>query len=428
MTYQDLPYSVPEDLRTADEMGLLESVILQICSAHDIPAALTAVLQCVCEKTTWPVGQAWLPNRKRTALERRAVWTCDASHGMSEFVLLSGCSTFQPGEGLPGRVWLSKQPAWLADMSHDSQFPRSAAAHNAGLTVAIAIPTLAKREVAGVLEFFLWDRCNHDERLIKMITAVAMQLGLLIQHKQAEDALWSCQERYRVLAENAPVCIHEIDREGRLMAVNRAGLRMLKAEKKSTACGVPALRLVQPVDRPRIQQLLERAFQGEFPEFEFQTSGPESRTFLTCFMPLKDHEGTIGKLIGISQDITELKRAEARLRQSQKMEAVGRLAGGVAHDFNNLLSIIMGYSELLLSETERSDPKHDRLEQIQHAANHGAWLTQQLLTFSRQQILRPAVIDLNTVVSRTTKMLRRLIGDNIELQTVLERELGAVRV
>jgi two-component system, cell cycle sensor histidine kinase and response regulator CckA len=150
-------------------------------------------------------------------------------------------------------------------------------------------------------------------------------------------------ERYRVLVENAPVGIHEIDRLRTLSAMNRAGLKMLG--RKESLFGTPFLDVVSSADRQRISRLLDLAFAGEFCEFEFATPG--HRTFLSCFMPLKDIDGAVHKVLGMFQDITHRKNAEERLKQTQKMEALGKLAGGIAHDFNNTLSVIVGYASLL---------------------------------------------------------------------------------
>jgi len=117
---------------------------------------------------------------------------------------------------------------------------------------------------------------------------------------------------------------------------------------------------------------------------------------------------------------------ESEKQQSQKMEAIGRLAGGVAHDFNNLLAIISGYSDLLLQGLAPSDPNRLKLEQIKQAANSAASLTRQLLMFSRQQFLQPVTLDINQIVSNTEKMLRRLIKENIEFTVVLEPNLDCV--
>jgi hypothetical protein len=129
----------------------------------------------------------------------------------------------------------------------------------------------------------------------------------------------------------------------------------------------------------------------------------------------------------LASDVTEKRRLEAQLLQSQKMESVGRLAGGVAHDFNNLLGVITGYGELLQRDVGPGHPGFGRVEEIRKASDRAAALTRQLLAFSRKQILEPKVLDLNAVVSDTEKMLRRLIGEDIQLMTVFDERLGRVR-
>jgi len=125
------------------------------------------------------------------------------------------------------------------------------------------------------------------------------------------------------------------------------------------------------------------------------------------------------------QDITERKHLEDQLRQSQKIEAVGQLAGGIAHDFNNLLTAITGYADLLFEDLGAQDPRRADLEEIRKAARRAASLTQQLLAFSRKQVLQPQVLDLNQVVANAEKLLQRLFGEHIALRTVLDPTLGA---
>src|SRR5712692_4505416 len=122
----------------------------------------------------------------------------------------------------------------------------------------------------------------------------------------------------------------------------------------------------------------------------------------------------------------ELKRLEEELRQAQKMEAVGRLAGGIAHDFNNLLTVITGYSDLLLLSGELPASGRDMLQQIKKAGDRAAALTRQLLAFSRRQMLVPEVIDLNSLVDSLSEMLRRVIGEDIDLELLLDSNLGSV--
>jgi two-component system cell cycle sensor histidine kinase/response regulator CckA len=143
--------------------------------------------------------------------------------------------------------------------------------------------------------------------------------------------------------------------------------------------------------------------------------------------PIKDSNGQVVGVSTVARDITESKLDEEILRQALKMEAVGRLAGGVAHDFNNLLGVILGYSELLLGRVSLTAPQRKDIEEIQKAGERGALLTRQLLAFSRKQVLQPKVLNLNTVVADTEKLLQRLIGENIELRVVMNPALGRVK-
>ena len=142
---------------------------------------------------------------------------------------------------------------------------------------------------------------------------------------------------------------------------------------------------------------------------------------------LRDPRGVVIGTLGILHDVTERKRLEAELRQAQKMEAIGRLAGGIAHDFNNLLTIIQGRSHLLLRRVEADDPRRRHLDLIRQTAEQAATLTQQLLAFSRKQSPEPRVLDLSAVAAGMAPMLRRLIGETIELAVAPRTPLGRVK-
>jgi signal transduction histidine kinase len=148
--------------------------------------------------------------------------------------------------------------------------------------------------------------------------------------------------------------------------------------------------------------------------------------FETRYTPVRDPNGEVTGLIGVATDVTERRTLEERLRHAQRMEAIGRLAGGVAHDFNNLLSAILGHSELALARVEPGHPMRRSIEEIQKAGTRGSLLTRQLLAFSRKDVLTPAVVDLNAVVLAIEAMLRRLIGEDIEVTVMPSPKPAAV--
>src|SRR6266850_2332790 len=163
---------------------------------------------------------------------------------------------------------------------------------------------------------------------------------------------------------------------------------------------------------------------------EEQVTNPltkQTRWFQTIKVPLRLPEEEASTLLGVATEITERKRLEEQLLQSQKMEAVGQLAGGVAHDFNNILTAIVGYTDLLAAELDGNARQLEDLEEIRKAARRAAALTRQLLAFSRKQVLEPRIIDVNHVVLNLDKMLRSLISENIEIKTDLADNLAAAR-
>jgi two-component system, cell cycle sensor histidine kinase and response regulator CckA len=161
---------------------------------------------------------------------------------------------------------------------------------------------------------------------------------------------------------------------------------------------------------------------------ETQTRGDGKSVLLTSKVPLRDEAGTVVGVLGMYQDITDRKRLEEQLRHAQKMEAVGRLAGGIAHDFNNLLTVINGFSQVVLDQLGGEDPARPLVEEIGKAGDRAAGLTRQLLAFSRQQVVSPRVLDLNSVVAGTDRMIARLIGEDVLVATELALNLWTVKI
>lgn len=188
---------------------------------------------------------------------------------------------------------------------------------------------------------------------------------------------------------------------------------------------------IHPDDRDKILEARARGHTAERPyqiEYRLRRLDGKWRQMVARAVPVRDEDGRIEGWIGVVDDVTEERRLAEQVRQAQKLESVGRLAGGVAHDFNNLLTVINGYSELVMSELTPDHPARSPIAVIRDAGERAAGLTRQLLSFSRKQVLEPKVLDLNEVVAHADKLLRRLIGADVGLQAVLDPNVPRVKV
>lgn len=248
------------------------------------------------------------------------------------------------------------------------------------------------------------------------------------------ESLRANEEKYRILVESSPYCLYQLNSDGRLMSMNRAGLRLLNREHERSVEGLSFLSLVNEDDADQASRCMQAALAGEYSEFECWTiSGSAIRT---NFVPITDKHGTVNWLLGISQDISEQKLAEeekkelqASLRHTQKMEAVGQLAAGVAHEFNNALVGILMNAELLQKQVgdDLSESSQRMLNDIQRSGERAASLTKQLLTFSRKRTSMESSFDVNQVILDSERMLHRLAGDSITLETKLSPHPVVVR-
>jgi PAS domain S-box-containing protein len=280
---------------------------------------------------------------------------------------------------------------------------------------------------------------DYNEVLVRKLEKKAMEAERtnhelrrqIAERRRAEDRLRESEERFRATFEQTAVGIVHVDADGRFVWVNEKFCGMTGYERDELL-HLTFLDLTAPEDRAASDAARQAMLAGRQTVYsaEKRYRRKDGSLFWGNVVTtlLKNDAAGSKHFAGVVLDITDRRTLEDQLRQSQKMEAIGRLAGGVAHDFNNLLTIIFGYSEMLLEVPDVGDRERRAVRAIREATERATALTRQLLGFSRQALLQPQVLDLNAVVTDIGKMLRRLIGEDIQLTTVLDPNLSRVKV
>jgi PAS domain S-box-containing protein len=291
---------------------------------------------------------------------------------------------------------------------------------------------------SGAHDYVLKDRLS---RLVPAVMRELRESEVRRARLRAEEALRESEVRFRRLAESGLVGIVIAEGDGAIVEANDAFLTLVGYSRAELGTGALRWAVIAPPGLPEgnadaHQQL--RAYGVARPWQEEYRRKDGAR--VPVLVGVATLEGT--RTISVSIDLTGLRQAEAararaegalrtseeQLRQAQKMEAVGRLAGGIAHDFNNVLSVVLSYGEMLLTDLKHDEPMREAVEEIRKAAKRAADLTRQLLMFSRQQVVEPKVVDLNDVLAGLDKMLRRIVGADVDFASLPGVPLGRVRV
>jgi len=243
----------------------------------------------------------------------------------------------------------------------------------------------------------------------------------ITDRKQAEYALRESEKKYRTLFEESKDIVYISTPDGKFLDINPAGVKLFgyTSKEEILKINIPNDLYVYPATRKKFQEILEmKGFVTDY-EAVFKRKDGQHLVILITAAAVLDDKGKITAYRGIMKDITERKHLEQQLAQAQKMEAIGQLAGGIAHDFNNILTAIIGFGTLLKMETGNDDPRQSYVNQILSSSERAANLTQALLAFSRKQIISPKPVDLNKIISGIKDLLSRIIGEDIELSTIL---------
>jgi len=267
------------------------------------------------------------------------------------------------------------------------------------------------------------------------VVSVTGNIADITEHKQMQEALRQSEQRLQTIFDTEPECVKVVARDGHVLEMNATGIAMLEASSLAEVQEHTLLGFVLPEYRAAFTALHESVMTGRSGTLEFEMEGKRGgrRWMETHAAPMRDASGEVTMLLGISRDITERKRAEqerhlveAQLRESQKMEALGALAGGVAHDFNNIIASIMGNVELARQDVGPSHPARESLEEISKASQRARDLVRQILTFGRRQVSSCELVSLVPVVEEASRLLRTTLPAGVGLNVECADDVPAV--
>ena len=422
-------------LKASKKLLALQNLVLEMIVSG---APLDRVLQAIASLTELRDPSArcsiFLPDANGSTLRLKAAPNLPESYARA----LDGLP-IDPLAGAAGAAAYRRERVIVRDMTVDPLYEHSREPFRQHrLRSCWSVPILSQEgALLGVLSVYRKRQHIPDKIEIDAVDEATRLARIAIERlggdtgsgrKGAEQELISSQEHYRELFENANEVIYTHDLTGKVTSLNKAG-EAITGYNREEAMGMNMSTLIAPDYRRLWRERLDSQIGGETKtsyEFEIVSKGG-ARITLETDTRLIFRVGKPVAVQGIARDVTERRRLEAHLLQSQKMEAIGRLAGGVAHDFNNMLTVITGYSQWMLDELPPGSPMRESAAEILLATNRAASLTRQLLVFSRNQVIQPIIVDLNDLVAQMDQMLRRLIGENIELVTKTYSDLGLIQ-
>lgn len=433
--------------RRAAEAEALGAIQLAAQEGGDLRQIVATSLTAICGVFHWPLAHAWVSPQESSEPGGWHAWHVDSAQAsllsspaqealrrFAEEVSAPGADPFS----LQADLLQSLEPQWFEDLAAGVPFdPDASTGGHSGPRSGVGIPVIIDGDVGILLEFFTLVPTPVDPARLAFAQRLALQLGQMLAHRKAESERATQLGQLDATLESTPDGVLVVDMQKRVLKANTRYLEMWRMSKDFMLSAQPMERLTWASDQlvnPDVflEALSDQNAKNEATrkdELEFR----DGRVFERYTQPMRV-DGQVAGRIWIFRDVSSERRAEverksleAKFLQSQKMEAVGQLAGGVAHDFNNLLSVILGYSELLAGQFDDTSPHQRLIGEVRKAGTRAASLTQQLLAFSRKQVLAPVEVDLNATVRAMANMVRRLIGENIELTARLQPDLGLVK-
>jgi two-component system, cell cycle sensor histidine kinase and response regulator CckA len=412
---EDKNFELSEKSRLAELAG---AVGVALTHRHGLDEILQSCSESMVKHLDAALARIWTLDVRNKELELRASATPDK---LPEGV--------QPGQAIVAHIAVERRPYRSQAVLSELSAQERDWARREGVAAFAGYPLIVGARLVGVMAVFT--RKVLPEATITTLAAIADSLALGIQGKWAEAILRESEERFRQLAENISEVFWMTDPAKREMLYVSPAYETIWGRTCKSLMERPHsfFDAIHPDDRPRVLASIQANSDTPY-ELEYRIARPDRsvRWIRDRAFPVRDAAGLVIRTAGVAEDVTEKRQLETQLRQSQKMQAIGQLAGGVAHDFNNLLSVIFGHGALLAAAMPLHERLRDSVVEINLAAERAAALTRQLLTFSRRQVFEPRVLDLEGVVEESRSLLRRLIGEDVGLAVILSHGLSRVSV
>ena len=412
-----------EEIRQRAQLSALGAAVG--LSLTDTDSLARALQQCA-EALVTHLGAAFA--RIWTLNEREGVLELQASAGL--YTHLNGPHGKVPlGQFKIGRIARDRKPHLTNTVIGDPEVNDQEWARREGMVAFAGHPLIVEGRVVGVMALFA--RHALSDAVISALASVADHIALGIERHRSAEALRTAEERMRFALQSANVGIWDMDYTTGVLRWSEI-LESQYGLQPGTFGGTfeAFVERIHPDDRASVLETVGKAMKSGADFSILNRSIWPDGTVRWLSGAGRIHLGEHGEPVrgvGISLDVTERRTLEEQYQQAQKMEAIGRLAGGVAHDFNNLLTVILGFCELLLADLDPDDPRQADIAEIQKAGESAAGLTRQLLAFSRKEIIEPTLLDLNVVVADMRAMLGRLIREDVKVVLGLGPELAPVK-
>ena len=410
-------------LRAAMDVELLSRRNTELAALHDTAYGLLEgieienVLQTIADSARQLVDT---PNAY-IYLADRAGGDLRVAVGLGSFEQHIG-HTLEPGNGVSGAAFVGGETFVVDDYA--TWAGRVPVYDPLGFHAVAAVPLRTRGEVVGVIGVARQEDRTFEPGEIALLERFARLASLALENARLYAAARQSEELHRSVVDGSTDLIALLDREHSVVLASKA-YELVLGYRPADLVGTKLAELVHPEDLEVARSRVVDDAAVEATTARMRHSDGRWLRVEGITTPIANERGEVELTLVIARDVTERDRLQEQLRQAQKMESIGRLAGGIAHDFNNLLTAIRGYAELTLLEFDSNvAPDRDNVEQIARAADRAASLTSQLLAFSRKQVLRPQVIDLNEVVENMASMVARMLGEDVVLSTALDSAVG----